>query len=104
MYYNAIYSGYRLPMTWPFMGAVGSTAMAPQPQPTALAPQQQLVLAPRPAQRRRYILSKKKNFNRFEHFNGRAFCHQNILIFSYCTHPVPTQIHSFFFTITKLYK
>lgn len=71
------YSGYRLPMTWPFMGAVGSTAMAPQPQPTALAPQQQLVLAPRPAQRRRYtsirMKTKKKIVSNFFSY-CRAFC------------------------------
>lgn len=49
------YSGYRLPMTWPFIGAVGGTALAPSAQTTTLAPTQQLVLAPRTAQRRRYL-------------------------------------------------
>lgn len=48
--------GYRLPMTWPFLGAVGSTtAIAPTAQATTLTPAQQLVLAPRTAQRRRYL-------------------------------------------------
>ncbi len=48
-------------MTWPFLGAVGSTsAIAPTAQPTTLTPAQQLVLAPRTAQRRRY-LSKTMN-------------------------------------------
>ncbi|KAJ6640549.1 hypothetical protein Bhyg_05478 [Pseudolycoriella hygida] len=46
--------GYRLPMTWPFLGAVGSTtAIAPTAPATTLTPAQQLVLAPRTAQRRR---------------------------------------------------
>ncbi|XP_037045081.1 RNA binding protein fox-1 homolog 2-like isoform X9 [Bradysia coprophila] len=45
--------GYRLPMTWPFLGAVGSTsAIAPTAPATTLTPAQQLVLAPRTAQRR----------------------------------------------------
>lgn len=48
--------GYRLPMTWPFLGAVGSTtSIAPTAQATTLTPAQQLVLAPRTAQRRRYL-------------------------------------------------
>lgn len=43
-------------MTWPFLGAVGSTAaIAPTAQTTTLTPAQQLVLAPRTAQRRRYL-------------------------------------------------
>lgn len=45
-------------MTWPFLGAVGSTtAIAPTAQATTLTPAQQLVLAPRTAhaQRRRYL-------------------------------------------------
>ena len=46
--------GYRLPMTWPFLGAVGSSAIAPTAQATTLTPPQQLVLAPRATQRRRY--------------------------------------------------
>lgn len=43
-------------MTWPFLGAVGSTsAIAPTAPATTLTPAQQLVLAPRTAQRRRYL-------------------------------------------------
>lgn len=60
--------GYRLPMTWPFLGAVGGATLAPQAQQAPLAAaaaaavaqqqQQQLVLTPRSAQRRRYTEMK----------------------------------------------
>lgn len=52
-------------MTWPFLGAVGNTGLAPTAQANQLAATNQLLLAPRAAaQRRRYpqkkIKSKKK--------------------------------------------
>lgn len=57
--------GYRLPMTWPFLGAVGATPIAPTAQSSTIAPTQQLVLAPRTTQRRRYTnLGKIKKCHR----------------------------------------
>lgn len=45
--------GYRLPMTWPFLSAVGTSSLNPSaPAATQLPPTTPLVLAPRATQRR----------------------------------------------------
>lgn len=51
-------------MTWPFLGAVGNTGLAPTAQANQLAATNQLLLAPRAAaQRRRYPQIKKRKTN-----------------------------------------
>lgn len=48
-------------MTWPFLGAVGNTGLAPTAQANQLAATNQLLLAPRAAAQRRRYPQKIKN-------------------------------------------